>query len=181
MKRERVGAGLAVAVLAAGAFAGSAAVAQPEGGATSTTATATGGVKDPDAPRERLAASPAQGGLAPQDVISENGVNRVFGDNRYETAVAVAETYGWTYENTVAVYIASGMGYADALAIGPSMMGDGPLLLVRDTKIPDETREALELLEPCFIDVVGGTVSVSDTVFEDLQQYAHPELCEMEP
>lgn len=180
MKRKLVGAGMAVAVLAAGALAGSAAVAQPEGGAT-TTVTPTGGVKDPDAPRERAAASPAQGGLAPQDIVSENGVTRVFGDNRYDTAVAVAEAYGWTFENTVAVYIASGLGYADALAVGPSMLGDGPLLLVRDDRIPSETAEALESLQPCFIDVVGGTVSVSDTVFEDLQQYAHPELCEMEP
>ena len=180
MKRGYLGAGVATAVLVVGAFAGSGAMAQTENETVSTTVGAKG-VKDPDAPRGRLAASPAQGGLAPQDVIAENGVNRVFGDNRYATAVAVAETYGWTYENTSAVYIASGMGYADALAIGPSMLGDGPLLLVRDTKIPDETREALELLQPCFIDVMGGTVSVSDGVFEELQQYAHPELCPMEP
>lgn len=172
MRRELVGAGLATAVLVAGVFAGSAATAQTAGQDGSTPGvSAAGKVKDREAVRERTAE------LAPQEVITEDGVNRVFGENRYATAAAIAEAYGWTGENTIAVYVASGLGYADALAAGPSMLGDGPLLLVKPGSIPPETDQALKALQPCYIDVMGGTVSVSDAVFESLKKYVHPEFC----
>lgn len=114
----------------------------------------------------------------PQDIISEEGVTRIFGGNRYETAVAVSQAYGWDETNTAAVYIATGTDYADALAIGVTNLGDGPLLLVTPTNIPLATRDELSRLQPCYIDLLGGTSAISNTVFTNLKAYADPSLCE---
>jgi len=114
---------------------------------------------------------------APQDFIYEDGVARVWGDNRYETAAAISEAYGWTFDNTGSVYIAGGNGYPDALAIGLSHLMDGPLLLVTATNIPGATRAELERLQPCYIHIMGGPTVVSDAVFTQLKAYADPTLC----
>lgn len=76
------------------------------------------------------------------------------------------------------VYIASGLEFPDALALGPSTFGDGPLLLVRQDSIPGATRQMLAELEPCYIDLIGGPLAVDDEVFDELKQYANPEYCE---
>ncbi|USQ77051.1 cell wall-binding repeat-containing protein [Ornithinimicrobium cryptoxanthini] len=160
---------LAAAVLLGGAFASSGTVGDD---AVTPLTNAGGEVKDLTGERER----PAR--MAPQDVVSEDGVTRVFGKNRFATAAAIAEFYGWDFTNTVVVYIATGQEYPDALALGPSTFDLGPLLLVGAGSIPAETRAVLTDLEPCFIDVVGGPNSITDAVFDDLKQYAHPEYCE---
>ena len=54
----------------------------------------------------------------------------------------------------------------------------GPLLLVTETGIPRATRDELARLQPCFIDVLGGTTVINNTVFQDLKAYADPTLCE---
>lgn len=159
---------VAAALLAGGALAGSAGVEGNAGGL----ANAHGEVKSLDA--DRSSATDAR----PQDVIVEDGVARVFGGDRYGTAAAIAEAYGWDFTNTGVVYIASGQQLPDALALGPSTFGNGPLLLVKKDSIPGETRRMLEELEPCYIDVVGGTGVVNKQVFNQLKQYAHPEYCE---
>lgn len=114
----------------------------------------------------------------PQDWIEEDGVIRVWGANRYATAAAISDAYGWTFENTGSVYIANGRDYPDALAIGVSHLMDGPLLLVTPTSIPQATRDELQELEPCYIHVMGGTTAVNKTVFDNLKAYANPALCE---
>lgn len=114
---------------------------------------------------------------APQEVITDGGVSRIFGANRYETATAVSQAYGWDMTNTIAVYIASGADYPDALGIGLSHLHDGPLLLVSQSGIPSTTRAELERLQPCFIDIQGGTAAISDRVFRQLKPYADPTLC----
>lgn len=113
----------------------------------------------------------------PQDVITEDGVSRIFGVDRYGTAAAISQAYGWTFDNTGTVYIASGADYPDALAIGLSHFMDGPLLLVSKTGIPKATRDELTRLEPCFIHVMGGTGAVNPTIFTNLKTYANPSLC----
>lgn len=174
MRRELTGAGLAVAVMMGGVFVGTAATAQPGGDTvTQAPAAAAGPVKDPDAPRERATGFGPQGG-----VDYDAGVGRVWGDDRYDTAAMIARVYGWTPENTLTVYIASGQGYADALAMGPSTWDDGPLLLVKRTGIPAQTAEVLAELQPCYINISGGTTSVSKSVFNSLKQYANPDLCQ---
>lgn len=169
MKSELATATLAAAALLGGAFASSASV-----GVDAADSSARETVKDLDAHRE-LTATPQ-----PQDWDYEDGVSRSWGANRYATAAAIAENYGWTFENTGSVYIATGDDYADALALGPSTFGDGPLLLVKKGSIPNDTRRILEALQPCYINVVGGEGVISDTVFDGLKDHAFPELCEGE-
>lgn len=173
MKRELARAGMATAVVVGGIFAASAAVAQTGGGDASTQAViaADGTVKDRDAARERAQR------FAAQDEVAVGDVTRVFGADRYETAAVIAERYLWDETNTFVVYIANGRQPADALTIGPSMMGDGPLLLVRPDGIPPATRAALERLQPCWIDVMGGTAAVQDKVVNELATYADSSLC----
>lgn len=158
----------AAALLLTGAFVGSASV---EDDAAARVANANGEVKTVDSGR------PSPTRVTPQDVVHEDGVSRIFGDNRYGTAAAIAEAYGWDFSNTLVVYIASGQQLPDALALGPSTFDDGPLLLVRQDGIPSETRRMLGELEPCFIEVVGGTEVINKQVFNGLKQFANPEYC----
>lgn len=143
------------------------------GGAVAVAASSDG--KDLNATPDKRAARTLAN--TPDDIISEDGVSRVFGANRYETAVALSQAYLWDNTNTIAVYIASGLDYPDALALGLSNFQDGPLLLVTPTNIPLATRTELERLQPCYIDVIGGTGAISNTVFNSLKAYADPALC----
>lgn len=63
-------------------------------------------------------------------------------------------------------------------ALGPSVFDDGPLLLVKEGSIPNASRNTLSTLQPCYINVVGGEGVISDTVFDELKDYADPSLCE---
>ncbi|MFK5636072.1 MULTISPECIES: cell wall-binding repeat-containing protein [unclassified Ornithinimicrobium] len=114
------------------------------------------------------------------EIQQGGGATRVAGSNRYETAVAIADYYGWDAFNTTTVYIASGENYPDALAVGPSTLDDGPLLLVHQDLLPSATAAALAELQPCFIDVIGGPSAISDSVLALLDNYTYPELCLVE-
>lgn len=162
MNRQLASAILSVSLVAGGALAGAAIATQDTDDATVTKGS------------PRVLAS----GVAPQDIIYEDGVSRVWGANRYATAAAISEAYGWTPEITASVYIASGQDYPDALAIGLSHLMDGPLLLVTQTNVPSATRTELQRLKPCYIHVIGGTGAVNATVFNTLKSYADPTLCE---
>lgn len=95
---------------------------------------------------------------------------RIAGADRYATAAAVsAARFG---PGVPVVYIATGKGYADALAAGPAAASrGGPVLLVGDS-IPEPTAAELTRLEPGEIVVAGGPASVSDAVLRDLDGYA---------
>lgn len=167
-----MGAGLATAMLVGGVFVGSAATAQT--GAEDTSTQGSARVKNLDAPRERPA-------FSPQGVVVDGSVARVSGKNRYDTAAVIAREFGWSFENTGGVYIASGANYADALAMGPSMLGDGPLLLVNPTAIPKETATVLDELQPCYIYLIGGSGAINDTVMKGLKKHTYPKWCEELP
>ncbi len=90
-------------------------------------------------------------------------VTRLFGADRYATAAAIsAATYA---ANATVVYIATGQGYADALAGGAAAgLEKGPLLLVPGTSIPAIVAAELNRLKPARIVVLGGPSVVSDAV-----------------
>jgi len=89
---------------------------------------------------------------------------RIGGSDRYETATLLSEEF---FEPGVeVVFLATGTGYADALAGGPATEGDGPVLLVTRDEIPSATVAELERLEPGRIVVLGGEAAVSAAVFE---------------
>lgn len=98
-------------------------------------------------------------------------VTRTAGANRYATAAEVATS---TFDPGVPVaYVASGAGFADALAGGAAggAVG-GPVLLVERDAVPAATEQALQLLRPQAIRVLGGTGAVGDGVVEALRSHA---------
>ena len=91
-------------------------------------------------------------------------VHRIGGADRYDTARLIAVN-GWAAGPVGTLYIASGANFPDALA-GAAKAGatDAPLLLVTASTIPSPTSAELAILDPGFIVVLGGPVSVGDPV-----------------
>jgi putative cell wall-binding protein len=136
-------------------------------------------LKDGSAPRvppSKGVAAAAESGAQSVDFIGD-GTLRVSGQNRYATAAAIAFAFGWSSANTEVVYLASGESFPDALALGPSTFGDGPLLLTASTRLPSETRTALEILRPCTIIAVGGPNAISRDVLLEADQFTIPWAC----
>jgi putative cell wall-binding protein len=119
--------------------------------------------------------------LGGQTVVSEDveaelasyasgAVKRLSGADRYGTAADVSAEY---YAPGVqAVFIASGFGFADALAGAPAAaLLDSPLLLVKPYLVPPATQAELERLNPQRIYVLGGGVSVNSAVATQMHDY----------
>ncbi|MDH6181781.1 putative cell wall-binding protein/type 1 glutamine amidotransferase [Microbacteriaceae bacterium SG_E_30_P1] len=98
-------------------------------------------------------------------------VDRIAGANRYEAAVNISkEAFP---ESAPVVYVATGITYPDALAAGPAAAHEGgPVLLVPGTTIPPSVSAEIARLDPDRIVVVGGPVSVSQSVYNGLAQMA---------
>jgi putative cell wall-binding protein len=96
------------------------------------------------------------------------GVTRLSGIDRYATAAAVSAAAFPAGATTV--YVASGSGFADALAGVPAAVtSESPLLLTRGDRLPDATRAELVRLAPSRILVLGGPGAVSDAVVAALR------------
>jgi putative cell wall-binding protein len=98
-------------------------------------------------------------------------IHRESGVNRYHTAALVSRN---TYDPGVGVaYVATGQGFADALAGGAAgARNRAPLLLVQQNGIPVDTGNELARLRPQRIVVLGGQGAVSDDTFRQLAQYS---------
>jgi putative cell wall-binding protein len=98
-------------------------------------------------------------------------VRRLAGTDRYATAAAIGRE---AFPGSAAVvYLASGAGFADALAGGPAAAREGaPLLLTGRDDLPPATAQALEALRPERVVVLGGTSAVSGGVELQLSRYA---------
>ncbi|MEA3019509.1 MAG: hypothetical protein QOI47_1033 [Actinomycetota bacterium] len=83
-------------------------------------------------------------------------VVRVAGDDRYATSTAVSSR---AFPSGASVaYLASGAGYADALAAGPAAaLAPGPVLLVRANCVPLSVDSELNRLNPARIVLLGGS------------------------
>ena len=98
-------------------------------------------------------------------------VSRVSGEDRYGTAAEISRLQPMTRGGTV--YVATGAGFADALAAAAQAgQQNSPILLVRPDSVPDATADALRDLAPRRVVVVGGTASVSEEVLGALQDLA---------
>ena len=96
-------------------------------------------------------------------------VERLAGDDRYATAVAVAGRVSAAGE----VFVATGGGFADALAAGAVAGSRGsPVLLTATDDAPEVTLDALTALEPERVHLVGGASAISEGVGEALQATA---------
>lgn len=97
-------------------------------------------------------------------------VERLSGENRFETAVAAAlSVYP---EGADVVFVATGRAFPDALtATAAAGHEEGPVLLTDADRLPLVTREALESLAPSQILVTGGSTAVNDAVLTELEDY----------
>lgn len=102
---------------------------------------------------------------------TDGAVTRLAGANRYATAANIAISGIFTAP-VPQVLIATGLGFADALAGGAvGAKTNSPVLLVHPNSLPTETAAALMALEPRNIAVLGGTSAVSDAVLQQLRSY----------
>ena len=104
------------------------------------------------------------------EILDNADVVRISGDNRYATAVAIAEEVGID-AGTIA--LVSGENFADAVSVGPWAGTQGyPILLATSSGIPDETSAALEAAleedETTRVVIVGGSAAVSASAESDL-------------
>lgn len=98
-------------------------------------------------------------------------VTRVAGRSRYETAAAVSrEVFG---AGADVAYVATGTGYADALA-GAAAAGvaKAPILLSAPTTLPAVTADELQRLRPQRIVILGGPAALSPAVESALSAHA---------
>jgi putative cell wall-binding protein len=111
--------------------------------------------------------------------VANPGTNtlRVYGADRYATAVAVSQTM-WSQDNAGAVFLATGTTFPDALSAAASTGQLGPVLLTKSDALPEVTRAEIERLHPCVIVVVGGSDVVSDAVAAQADALTDPALCE---
>ena len=95
-------------------------------------------------------------------------VNRLDGADRYATAARIVDEY--VDAGVPVAYVATGMGFADALAGGPAaVVTGGPLLLVEPDDVPAATARTLQRLRPGRIVVLGGRTAVSQVVYDQLE------------
>lgn len=101
--------------------------------------------------------------------FTDGSVSRVFGNDRYETAAALAEDYAPGLDT---VYVATGERFPDALT-GSARAGavDAPVLLVKHNHLPLATAAALDRLAPNNIVILGDEDAVSSTVAGLLAAY----------
>ena len=93
-------------------------------------------------------------------------VERLAGDNRYETAVAIAEELT---PNPEEAFLATGEGFADAVAAsGVAAERGAPMLLTRTESLSDSTADYLVENQVEDINVIGGPAVVSEEVFEEV-------------
>ncbi len=97
----------------------------------------------------------------------EYEVERLAGENRYATAVEIAEELT---ADPAEVFLTSGMGFADALsASGPAAVRNAPILLTDPDELSAHTEYYLEEHAESItrINVIGGEYTVSGSVKED--------------
>ena len=117
-------------------------------------------------------ASAKSAAVTPKAPPAPGTVLRHGGASRYDTAVAVSKAMFPTAGVPVA-YVASGEGFADALA-GAAAAGKlgGPVLLTQPNALPSVVAAELDRLNPQRIVILGGTGVVSSAVASKVKAYS---------
>lgn len=102
-----------------------------------------------------------------QDLAEYGVVTRVAGTDRYETAALLAADFPGDDH----LYLASGQDWADAV-VGSAVAGHQrvPLVLTKPDRVPASTLDALQDYLPTSIDVLGGTLPISEDVIRVLEE-----------
>lgn len=100
-------------------------------------------------------------------------VSRIAGADRYEVSAALARSVAWNVGaggevSPPIAYVASGEVFPDALSGSAAASRHGPMLLVSRDTVPASVAEALGMLAPTEIVVLGGKNSISDAVLLEL-------------
>lgn len=105
--------------------------------------------------------------LDPSDIAFE----RIFGNDRYATAVEISKTVLPTGGAPV-VYLVNGLGYADALTAGPAASrAGGVLLMTGPSTLPAVIAAELDRLNPQRVVIVGGPAVVSSAIEQAVAAY----------
>ncbi|WP_300408920.1 cell wall-binding repeat-containing protein [Lagierella sp.] len=102
-------------------------------------------------------------------LASENfSVERIYGDNRYETATKISQKL---YSKPKAVVVASGEVFPDAL-VGSTLtiQEKWPLLLTNAKTLNEKTKDELKRLDPEKVYVLGGSSTISLDVERELSK-----------
>lgn len=92
--------------------------------------------------------------------------NRLWGQDRYETSVAISSE-GWTTSDYVV--IASGEGYADALCAAPlAKKYNAPILLTGSTSLNEKVKEEIKRLNAKHVFIIGKYASVSENAEKEI-------------
>ncbi|USQ79474.1 S8 family serine peptidase [Ornithinimicrobium faecis] len=107
------------------------------------------------------------------DGLTDGGVRRVAGDDRYGTAAAISSNIEPGIDT---VYVATGEEFADALT-GAARAGtdESAVLLTKADRLPHVTAAELERLDPTNIVILGGTEAISPEVADALAAYGEVE------
>lgn len=99
-----------------------------------------------------------------------NGTTRLYGADRYMTAVEVSKRFAPKVD---VAFVATGANFPDALAAAAaaSKLG-GPLLLTQPNTLPSVVSKELKRLKPTQIIVVGAEGAVNKKVFNELTKIA---------
>lgn len=105
------------------------------------------------------------------NTLDEKGltVERIVGENRYDTAAQIAKR-GNTNVHTA--YVVGGTAKADALLAGPLAFKNGYPILLVDKGREDVAIEAIEDLDLKNVIVIGGEKAVSESVANELEKMA---------
>lgn len=107
----------------------------------------------------------------PSRFDSRRPYGRLYGPNRYDTAVEIANSYGYyLYKDIKTVVLVNGENYPDALSSGlVATQNNGAVLLTHQNRLNTSTKEYIEDKNIKNIIIVGGEKSVSKNVEKELR------------
>lgn len=106
-------------------------------------------------------------------MVGKDGVVRVNGLNRFDTAAKLAATSGDERGGADVVFLADGLKFPDALTSSAvAGAGDDVILLTESNKLAPETEKALKEIKPKTVVAVGGEAAVSDSVAKQAAEAA---------
>lgn len=102
------------------------------------------------------------------DYFNQVQTRRLYGQDRYETAVKIAQA-GWK-EGAKTVILARGDDFADTLAAAPlAYLEEAPILLSESHQLPENVLKEILRLKPNRIILIGGTKALSESIEEQLK------------
>ena len=124
---------------------------------------------DPDTPYVPVLVELTVTEAVPDPVV----IDRIAGENRYDTAARIATGHG----PVDTVYLASGRDFPDALAgTAPAVQDGAAVLLTRPDLLPGVTEQALIELGPEQVFVLGGQAAVGDGVLGAVEELTEAEV-----